>query len=256
MKLGFIGTGKIASAIVEAICTSNHKEVEILLSPRNEKNSKSLADKYINVRRADLNQQVLDQSQIIFISLKTDVYKDVLGDLEFRDDHQVVSLVPYSSISILKGLVSPATKISRATPLPTVVHHVCPVQVFNAGIEVKKIFSSIGQILEVETEKQFHAIWTLTGLISPYYDLMAAISDWAVENDVEKSIADKYIADMFHSLSLAASKSEHPDFNALSTHAATPGGLNEWAAGFVKSAGSHEAYKKAADHMLEKFEDI
>lgn len=256
MKLGFIGTGKIASAVLEAICGSDLQDYEIFISPRNEQNSKTLAAKYEPVQRANSNQEVLDQADIIFVALKTDVFENILRGLSFRNDHTVVSLIPYSTISLLKALVFPATNISRATPLPTVVHHVCPVQVLNANSEVKRIFSSIGQVLEVETEKQFQAIWTLTGLISPYYDLMAALSDWAVENDVEKSIADKYIADMFHSLSLAASKSAHPDFNALSTHAATPGGLNEWAGEFIKSAGAHEAYKKAADHILKKFDDI
>jgi pyrroline-5-carboxylate reductase len=37
MKLGFIGIGKIASAVVEGLSTSEANGLDIFLSPRNEK---------------------------------------------------------------------------------------------------------------------------------------------------------------------------------------------------------------------------
>ena len=35
MKLGFIGTGKIASAVINGICTSKISFTKIVISPRN-----------------------------------------------------------------------------------------------------------------------------------------------------------------------------------------------------------------------------
>lgn len=253
MTIGFIGTGKISSAVVEAICTAGNSHLEIIVSPRGETNSRRLEERFEQVTRAGSNQEVADRSEIVFIALKTDIYRDVLRSISFRKEQKIVSFIPFSTISILRDLVAPAHIIGRATPLPSVVNHVCPIQVFNIVPEVRALLGSIGQIVEVETEEQLHALWTLTCLISPYYDLMEGLSNWTTENGVEKSIAGRYVADLFHSLTLAAAREERPDFRALSHHAATPGGLNEWAAKSIGGAGAHAEYARAASHILKLF---
>jgi pyrroline-5-carboxylate reductase len=255
MKIGFLGTGKIASAVVEAVCTSELTNFEICVSPRNSERSRNLESAFKQVTRMDTNQDVVDNSDIVFIALKPDIYEEVLKSLTFRKEHTLVSLVPFSSYARLRVLLSPAVSISRATPLPTVVNHLCPIQVFKPSEPVLKILGSIGQVLVVDTEEELHTIWTLTCLISPYYDLMAELSEWAKKNKVAGETADRYIAGMFSSLSQAAAKSEDPDFGLLSSHAATPGGLNEWTAENVKAAGAHKAYTHAADYILGKFKD-
>ena len=45
MKIGFIGTGKIASAVIEGIIKSQSKVNEIIISKRNNKISKNLKKK-------------------------------------------------------------------------------------------------------------------------------------------------------------------------------------------------------------------
>jgi len=42
MKLGFIGTGKIASSVITGICNSKISFTKILISPRNKKIAKDL----------------------------------------------------------------------------------------------------------------------------------------------------------------------------------------------------------------------
>jgi len=93
-------------------------------------------------------------------------------------------------------------------------------------------------------------------LITPFYDLLSSLSDWSVNNGVEKEIADNYIADMFMSLSYAAGVSSETDFGILSDHAATPGGMNENSGKEIKNAGAHRAYTEAAEKILGKFKTI
>src|ERR1700754_2394700 len=107
MKLGFIGIGKIASAVVEGLCTSKANGLEIFLSPRNEKTSAYLAGKYPAarsgedpaarsgedpaaqagkypaVRRMESNQEVLDNSDIVIIALRPAVDVEFLKILSF-----------------------------------------------------------------------------------------------------------------------------------------------------------------------------
>ncbi len=253
LKIGFIGTGKISSAVVESICTSKLENYTIILSPRNIDKSTALERRFGQVERMGSNQEVLDNADIIFIALKPDVYKDIIAELRFRNDHIVVSLIPYTNKKIIEGLTRPAETVCRAIPLPTVVNHRCPVPVFSPVGKVMDIFSAIGQPLVIGEEEQLHVLWTLTGLITPFYDLLSELSDWSVNKGVKKELADKYIADMFLSLSHAASVSENIDFNELSGHAATPGGMNERAGKEIAGSGAHKSYSMASEKIFEKF---
>jgi len=253
MELGFIGTGKIASAVITGICNAGMEQADIYVSPRNEEKSKHLAEIYSNVQRMDSNQLVLENAEIIFIALIPDQAENILKQLNFREDHIIVSLVPYAKLSGLSEMVHPARTISRAIPLPTVVHHNCPVPIFNSNPMVEKIFNQIGQPLFVDTEDQLHALWTLTGLIAPYYELLEELSDWTASKGVDKKVSDRYVADMFHALSNTACRSDVIDFNQLVKHATTPDGLNEPAGKEIREKGAHGAYLEAADNLLKRF---
>ena len=54
MNIGFIGIGKISSAVVEAICTSDLQDYTINLSPRNKERSLELEGKFEYVFRGEL----------------------------------------------------------------------------------------------------------------------------------------------------------------------------------------------------------
>jgi len=253
MKLGFIGIGKIAGAVIEGLCTSGRKDLDIQLSPRNEEHSGYLSGKYPNVKKRGSNQEVLDHADLIFIALRPAAAKEALRELDFDKRHTVVSFIPLLKYADLAAAVHPATKISRAIPLPTVLYHNCPIPVFRPDEQVTGLFSVIGQPLPVEDEDQLHAIWTLTGLITPFYDLLNTLSDWTTAKGVQKQIANAYIADLFQSLSFMAQRSNPIDFKELAKHAATPNGMNEQAGKEIREKGGHQAYEEASDHLLERF---
>ena len=193
MKLGFIGTGKISMAVVEGLCHSDLEGLSIRLSPRNEQTSRTLAQTYANVDRCPSNQQVLDQSDIICLAVRPDDARNVLKELVFREDHTVVSFVPFLVKADLAQAVAPARQVCRAIPLPTVVHHQCPIPILNATDKVTTLFNAIGQPLRVEDEHQLHVLWTLTGLISPFYDLLRQWSVWSMGQGVGENLANAFI---------------------------------------------------------------
>ena len=60
MKLGFIGTGKIASSVIRGISKSKISYKKIIISPRNKKIAKELKRKFKKIVIAKDNQQVID----------------------------------------------------------------------------------------------------------------------------------------------------------------------------------------------------
>jgi pyrroline-5-carboxylate reductase len=253
MKLGFIGVGKITTAIVEGLCTSAMENVSINLSPRNEENATNLALKYTEVKRLGSNQDVLDQSDIVFIAVTPATVGKVLADLTFSTRHTVISLVPLLKYADLSSAVYPATNLSRAIPLPPVINHNCPLPVFNATSEVIELFSYIGQPLVVADEDQLHTLWTLTGLVTPFFDLLGALSTWTIKNGVDKVVANQYIANLFQSLSFMSQQADPIDFAELAKHAATPNGMNEQAGKEIREKDTHGIYTIAADNLLKRF---
>jgi pyrroline-5-carboxylate reductase len=253
MKIGFIGIGKIASAVVQGLCTSEALGLEIFLSPRNETLSTSLGARFPNVTRLQSNQAVVDASEVVVISVRPPVAKEVLGAVKFRADHTVVSLVALLPYTPLRELTQPAAVACRAIPLPTVVQHNCPIPLFKADERVERIFSYLGETLKVNDEAALHALWTLTGLITPYYDLLSTLSDWTITHGVAPATANTYVANLFQSLSLLAQNSKPVNFEELSHHAATPGGINEQAGKEIAAAGAHSAWTSSAVRLLSRF---
>lgn len=253
MKLGFLGTGKITSAVVEGLCFSNIPTLSIALSPRNEAASKRLAERFSNVQRMESNQQVLDHADIVCVAVRPNHAVDVLSQLRFRDTHTVISFVPFLTTPELARAVEPARDSCRAIPLPSVVNHTCPIPVFPDIDRVMDLFGHIGQPLRVENETQLHALWTLTGLISPFYTLLGELGDWAVSQGVQPETASQFTADLFQSLAQTAQQSSPIRFDALAHHAATPKGMNEQADREISESGAHQAYTQACDRLLKRF---
>jgi len=265
MNLGFIGVGNIAAALVEGFSTAatpgpqrtgavvDAGDLELFLSPRNEARSKALAGKYPRVTRLETNQAVLDRSEIVIISVRPPVAAEVLRALHFRPDHTVISLVSLLNYADLASLVAPSVAVSRAIPMPAAAKHNCPIALYRPAPVVEQLFARVGEPLVVDDEAQLHALWTLTGLITPFYDLLGALSGWAIAHGVAPLTANAYTAHLFQSLAALAQLDPGAGFPAFAHHAATPGGLNEQAGREVRETGAHQAWVDAADRLLPRF---
>ncbi len=253
LKLGFIGIGKIASAVIFGLCTSKAENMIINLSPRNKLNSDRLSKKFSNVNKLASNQSVLDNSDIIFISLRMNDSIKEFKNLKFSSSHTIISFIPFLKISELVEAVKPAKRVSRAIPLPTVINLNSPIPIFNSNKTVTKILSYVGKPLLVNNESQLHVLWTLTGFIAPFYDLLNELTNWAIKNSVNEKTANQFIASMFYSL-LYHNQKTKKNFNDIVKEATTAGGLNYQAKKEINEKNVHLVYKNTASHLLKRFE--
>ena len=100
-KIGIIGTGAIAEAVVVGLCNQADPPKNILLSPRNQQRAEQLAERFSNVEIAKDNQEVIQVSDIVFLCVRPKVVEEVLNGLRFNADQQVVSFVAGCSIKQL-----------------------------------------------------------------------------------------------------------------------------------------------------------
>ena len=250
MKLGFIGTGHITTAIVTGLLTAPRPPRRVIVSPRNAAHAAALAARFPRVAVADGNQQVVDACDRLFLAVRPQVAREVLRSLRFRPEQRVVSLIAAISVAEIGHLVAPATAILRAVPLPSVARHLGPIAMYPPDPGIAEIFARIGTAVEVAEERQFDALWAVTALIAPYYALLGRTSTWAAAAGLDAGLANRYLGALFHALAVDAVATGERGFAALTEAAQTPGGLNEQALRQLSEAGWYDALAEALDGIL------
>ena len=227
MNLGFIGTGKIASSVIEGIFKSSIKINKIFISSRNKYLSKKLEKKYKKIIIANNNQEIIDNSKWIFLSVTPEVGKKIITKLKFKNNQLVISFISSIKHSELKKLINKKVTIIRAIPLPPISLKKGPVPIFPPNKKVKNFFNKIGSTVEIKNEKLSINFWSTSGIMASYYELLKVMSEWLVKRGIKKSDAQKYITSLFLALSEDAVVNSKKDLKYLVKESQTPKGLNE-----------------------------
>lgn len=250
MRFGFVGTGRITTAVVEGLCTAQDPPAAVLVSPRNAEKATRLAAKFSQVEVAASNQAVIDGCDTVFLALLPQIASPVLSELRFRPDQTVVCLIAMKPIDEVRQLVKPAQKITRAVPMSPVARHLGPILFHPDDPHVFEILSEIGKPIAVSDERHLNILWALTALIAPFYALMEETARWATAAGVDRQIAGTYTASMFHAISVLAAEVPDGDFSDMLTEAMTPGGLNEQALAQIRKEGGYKAVLNALDAVI------
>jgi pyrroline-5-carboxylate reductase len=227
MKLGFIGTGKIASSVIIGICNSKIKFKQIIISPRNKRVASNLKKKFKKVKIAKNNQDVINKSNWIFLSITPKVGEKIIKDLKFRSSQIIISFISTINLSQLKKMIKVRSKIVRAIPLPPISLKKGPVPICPPNKKVKSFFDKIGSTVEIKNEKLSINFWSTSGMMATYYDMLRVMSDWLVKKGVKRQDAQKYITSLFSALSEDAFVNSKKELKYLVKESQTPKGLNE-----------------------------
>ena len=141
MKLGFIGTGKIGSSVIEGICTSKILFTKILISPRNKLIAQRLKKKYRKIVIAKNNQEIVDNCNWVFLSITPRVGQKIIKELKFKSNQTIISFISTITLSELKKAIKVKAKIVRAIPLPPISLKKGPVPICPPNKKVKEFFN-------------------------------------------------------------------------------------------------------------------
>ncbi|ADV83586.1 pyrroline-5-carboxylate reductase [Terriglobus saanensis] len=226
MKLGFIGTGTIAAAIVKGLQASPAK-CPVFLSPRNVEIARRLAERYANAQIAATNQAVLDASDTVILAVRPQIAHEVLTSLRFRPDHHVVSLIAAVSLKYLQSVTAPASIVTRAVPLPAVAYRQAPTAMYPPNPTIKALFDELGIVIELESEAEFDAFTTATSIMSTYFGFADTTASWMEHQGVAPQKAHAFVGQMLRGLAAATTVAPDRTFAQMVEDHQTPGGLNE-----------------------------
>jgi pyrroline-5-carboxylate reductase len=227
MKLGFIGTGALASAIVTGLKSVADNSASVLLSPRNEEISAGLASRYPDVRVASDNQAVLDGCDTVMLAVRPQVAHEVLRQLRFRRNHRIVSLIVTLSREEVAALTAPAEQVTKVLPIPMIAHRQGPILISPPDPDVRALFGTLGKVIEVDNPSEFDALSVATATFATYFKYLDTIHGWLKDHGVADATARDYVATLFKALGNAPETVPEMDFAHLAQDYATRGGINE-----------------------------
>jgi pyrroline-5-carboxylate reductase len=249
MKLGFIGTGKIASSVITGICKSHISFSKIIISKRNKSIAQKLKKTFKKIIIAKNNQEIVDSCNWVFLSITPTVGQKIIKDLKFKPNQTIISFISSITLNQLKKDIKVKAKIVRAIPLPPISIKKGPVPICPPNKKVKDFFNQIGTTVEIRDEKSSINFWSTSGMMASFYELLRVMIDWLVKRGVKRNNAQKYITSLFLALSEDAVVNSKKDLKYLVKESQTPKGLNEQGVKELTKAGFYKSLEKTLNSI-------
>ena len=253
MKLGFIGTGNISSDVITGICNSQLKVKKIIISPRNKNKANLLSKKFKKkILIAKNNQEVVNNSNWLFLGVLPEVGKTILPRLNFKSNQTIISFMSTIKLNQLKKITNKKSKIIRAIPMPPISLGKGPIAIYPPNKRVKNFFNKIGTSIEIKNEGLSNNFWAISGTMASFYELLKVLSDWQVKKGLKRSDAQKYITSLYSALAQLAEVYSSKNLKKFVLDSQTPGGLNWQGVNELRKSGYFKSLEKSVNNILKR----
>ena len=227
MKIGLIGTGAIAEAVITGMLDKNAFDGNVLVSKRSAVRSSRLAEKFSNVSIESDNQKIVDQSDWVFVSVLPGQAESLLSSLKFRPDQTLISMIAGRTVKSLRELAHPATEVFRIIPMPPIELGMGPIVITPPSKSIAELFNRFGTAIEVDNEDQFSTFSAVSGMMATFFEFVATQARWVEAQGVPAVAAADYASSLTRALAEMTAKVSPEQLQLLSEECLTAGGLNE-----------------------------
>lgn len=263
-KIGFIGCGNMGSAMIKGIVKSK------LIEPKNIMASDYFVEKLDSIKNeigilvTDSNQEVAKVSDILFLSVKPNMYKNVIDEIKdfVKGDTIIVTIAAGVHIKTTEINFNKDVKVVRVMPnTPALVGEGMSALSPNKNItkeeleEIVSLFKCFSKV-EIVEEKYINVVTALTGSSPAYvYMFIEALADGAVLKGLQRDKAYKMAAQaVLGSAKMVLETGKHP--GALKDDVCSPGGTTIEAVYSLEKSGFRSSVIEAIDKCVKKAEDM
>ncbi len=262
-KVGFIGTGKMASAIIKGLITNGVYSAEEVVASNVHESSRMRAEKELGIKVHSATEDMVSECDVIVLAVKPQQIPEVFasGNVKMSSNHLLISIAAGISIKTLKTYV-PDSRVVRAMP------NIC--STISAGAtafsvsencdendikNVTKIFDSIGMCFEVK-EKDMDAVSGLSGCGPAYmFMVIEAMADGGVLMGLPRDLSIKLAAQtMLGSAKTVLETGEHPE--RLKDSVCSPGGATIEGVNTLENYSTRAAFIAAVQAGTEKSKEL
>ena len=232
IKLGFLGGGNMATALIRGLLDSGLlKPEQIRVSDVLESQLQALRDSFSVTTELD-NRSVLAWANVILVAVKPQIVPNILPDLKaaHRAEHLLISIAAGTPIATFSSALPASARIVRAMPnTPALVHQGAtalatgPHATDSDVAFALQVFRAVGTAV-VLPEAQLDAVTGLSGSGPAYVMLMVeALADGGVRAGLARDVAlSLAVQTLYGSAKLLLETGEHPA--VLKDRVASPGG--------------------------------
>ncbi|WP_138263800.1 pyrroline-5-carboxylate reductase [[Clostridium] hylemonae] len=260
MKLGFIGTGNMASAIMGGIIEKQIIPAEEIIGADLFAPGREKARTQFGIHVTDSNKEVVEKAEVIVLSVKPQFYEDVINEIkgDIKDDQIIITIAPGKTLAWLEEKFERPVKIVRTMPnTPAMVGEgmtaACPNEhMDDKGMEyVKTLLQSFSQV-EVVPERLMDAVVSVSGSSPAYvFVLIEAMADAAVSGGMPRPQAYKFAAQaVLGSAKMVLETGKHP--GELKDMVCSPAGTTIEAVRVLEERG----FRSAVIEAMKVCEDI
>ena len=220
MKLGVIGLGNMATAMIAGIIRSGLIRSADITCSDADPGQREKAEKSYGIRTADSNEDAIRNCDYVILAVKPQVYETVLPQIEsaMKKEQVIISIAPGKTISYLEQRLVKGAKIVRIMPnTPALVGEGCTGVCRNENVSpeeydfVMKMFAGFGKAFGVK-ESQMDAVVAVSGSSPAYvFMLIDAMADGAVAQGLDRETAIKMAAQaVMGSAKMVLETGKHP----------------------------------------------
>lgn len=253
MKLGFIGTGNMAGAIMGGIIKNKiFQPGEIIGSDISEEGRRRTKETY-GIEVTDNNRKAAAESEVLVLSVKPQYYEETIADIRecIRQDQLIITIAPGKTLAWLEEQFKKPVKIIRTMPnTPALVGEGMTAACTNANVTEEdkayalKILSSFGKV-EIVPEHLIDAVVAVSGSAPAYvFMFIEAMADAAVAEGMPRAQAYQFAAQaVYGSAKMVMETGKHP--GELKDMVCSPAGTTIQAVRVLEEKGLRSAVMEA-----------
>ena len=118
MKIGFIGCGNMATAILKGILKNGEvAATDIIASAKSDKTREKI-EKELGIKKADTTEQVVEFADVVFLAVKPQFLEGVLDEIKasVKEDQIFISIAPGKTLQWFADKLGEKTKVIRTMP--------------------------------------------------------------------------------------------------------------------------------------------
>ena len=264
MKLGFIGTGNMASAIMGGIIEKGLISADEIIGADLFAPGRERVKEQFGICVTPDNKEVVEKADVIVLSVKPQFYEEVI--CEIRDvvgaDQIIITIAPGKTLAWVAEKFGKEVKVVRTMPnTPALVGAgmtaMCPNEHMTAEEidDTRTLLESFGQV-EIVPEHLMDVVVSVSGSSPAYVFMMIeAMADAAVSGGMPRTQAYRFAAQaVMGSAKMALETGKHP--GELKDMVCSPGGTTIEAVRTLEEYGFRSAVIEAMKVCEEKSKSL
>jgi pyrroline-5-carboxylate reductase len=259
-KIGFIGCGNMASAMIGGILSSGVLKPEEILASNHTAPKLEKAKEQFKIEVTQDNHTVAAESEVLVLSVKPQFYNEVIEEIsdDVPDASVVVTLAPGRTLEKLQNMFGRDLKLIRSMPnTPALVREgmtaLCPGKLVTEEElnGVRRLFDAFGKT-EIVSEAMMDAVVAVSGSSPAYvFLLIEAMADAAVMGGIPREKAYTFAAQsVLGSAKMVLETGKHP--GELKDMVCSPAGTTIEAVAALERAGFRGTVIEAMRACIEK----